>query len=52
MWVLTVVGMYIATLLPPAIVMPISIIALVLLIIVIFVRNLKLANSIMYTIPF
>lgn len=52
MWVLTVIGMYIATLLPPAIVMPIAIIALVLLVIAMFVRKLKLANSIMYAIPF
>ncbi|MCL1700401.1 Bax inhibitor-1 family protein [Lysinibacillus sp. Bpr_S20] len=52
MWVLTVIGMYIATLLPPAIVMPIAIIALVLLLIAMFVRKLKLANSIMYAIPF
>ncbi|WP_374966306.1 Bax inhibitor-1 family protein [Lysinibacillus sp. RS5] len=52
MWVLTVIGMYIATFLPPAIIMPISIITIVLLIIACFVRSLKLANSIMYTIPF
>ncbi|MCL1696224.1 Bax inhibitor-1 family protein [Lysinibacillus sp. BPa_S21] len=52
MWVLTVIGMYIATLLPPAIVMPIAVIALVLLLIAMFVRKLKLANSIMYAIPF
>ena len=52
MWGLTVVGMFVATLLPSAIVMPLSIICLVLLIIVCFVRSVKLANSIMYTIPF
>ena len=52
MWVLTVVGMFIATLLPPSIVMPLSIVCLVLLIITCFVRSVKLANSIMYTIPF
>ena len=51
MWVLTVVGLFIATLLPSAIVMPLSIICIVLLIIACFVRSVKLANSIMYTIP-
>lgn len=52
MWILTAVGLFVGTMLPPAIIMPISIITLILLIIVIFVRNVRLANSIMYAIPF
>ncbi|MEO4053207.1 Bax inhibitor-1 family protein [Solibacillus sp. CAU 1738] len=52
MWILTAVGLFVGTMLPPAITMPISIITLILLIIVIFVRNVRLANSIMYVIPF
>lgn len=52
MWVLTVVGMFIATLLPSSIVMPLSIVCIILLIITCFVRNVQLANSIMYSIPF
>ena len=52
MWILTAIGLFVATMLPPAIIMPISIITLILLIIVIFVRNVRLANSIMYAIPF
>ncbi|MFJ7953399.1 Bax inhibitor-1 family protein [Lysinibacillus sp. NPDC096418] len=52
MWVLTVVGLFIATLLPSSIVLPLSIICIVLLIIACFVRSVQLANSIMYSIPF
>ena len=52
MWILTAIGLFVGTMLPPAIIMPISIITLILLIIVIFVRNVRLANSIMYAIPF
>ncbi|WP_107923978.1 Bax inhibitor-1/YccA family protein [Lysinibacillus parviboronicapiens] len=52
MWVLTVVGMLVATQLPPAMVMPLSIICIILLIITCFVRSMKLAHSIMYSIPF
>ncbi|QDQ03271.1 BAX inhibitor (BI)-1/YccA family protein [Lysinibacillus fusiformis] len=52
MWVLTLIGMLVATQLPPAIVMPLSIICIILLIITCFVRSLKLAHSIMYSIPF
>lgn len=52
MWVLTVIGMFIATLLPSSIVMPLSLVCLVLLVITCFVRSVKLANSILYTIPF
>ena len=51
MWGLTIVGLFIATLLPRAIIMPLSIICIVLLIITCFVRSVKLANSIMYAIP-
>lgn len=52
MWILTAIGLFVGTMLPPTIIMPISIITLILLIIVIFVRNVRLANSIMYAIPF
>ncbi|MGE6513523.1 Bax inhibitor-1/YccA family protein [Lysinibacillus sphaericus] len=52
MWVLTVVGMLVATQLPPSIVMPLSLICIILLIITCFVKSLKLTHSIMYTIPF
>jgi len=52
MWVLTAIGIFVATLLPPAVIMPLSILCIILLIIACFVRSLKLANSIMYAIPF
>ena len=51
MWILTAVGLFIGTLLPPAIILPISIITIVLLIVVIFVRSVRLANTIIYFIP-
>ncbi len=52
MWVLTAIGIFVATLLPSTVVMPLSLICIILLIIACFVRSLKLANSIMYAIPF
>ena len=52
MWALTVFGMWIATLLSPSIALPLSLICLVLIIITCFVRSIKLANSILYSIPF
>lgn len=52
MWILTAVGLFVGTLLPSSVTLPISIITIILLIIVIFVRNVRLANSIMYAIPF
>ena len=52
MWVLTAIGIFVATLLPPTVIMPLSILCIILLIIACFVRSLKLANSIMYAIPF
>lgn len=52
MWVLTAIGIFVATLLPSTVIMPLSLICIILLIIACFVRSLKLANSIMYAIPF
>ncbi|MEG0258693.1 MAG: Bax inhibitor-1 family protein [Lysinibacillus sp.] len=52
MWILTAIGLFVGTLLPPTVILPIAIITIVLIIITIFVRNIRLANSIMYAIPF
>lgn len=52
MWGLTAIGIFIGNLLPPFIVYPILILNLILLIIVLFVRNVFLANGILYAIPF
>lgn len=52
MWIVTAGGLFVGTLLPPSVTLPIAIITLILLILVIFVRNIRLANSIMYAIPF
>ena len=52
MWVLTVIGVFLGTLLPPWIVLPLSIICFTLLIVTYFVRTIKLANAILYSIPF
>lgn len=52
MWGLTAIGIFVATLLTPAVIMPLSLLCIILLIIACFVRSLKLANSIMYAIPF
>lgn len=52
MWLLTAAGLFVGTLLPPAIIMPISILTIVLIIISIFIRSLRLMNTILYAIPF
>lgn len=52
MWILTVIGVFIGTLLPPTIVIPLSITCLILLIITSFLRSIRLANFILYSIPF
>ena len=52
MWVLTAVGLLVGTLLPPSVTMPISILTIILLIVVIFVRNVRIMNTILYVIPF
>lgn len=52
MWLLTGVGAIVGMFLPRSITTPISIISLVLLIIVLFIRNVRLANTILYAIPF
>src|SRR5690606_31779342 len=52
MWVLAVIGVFLGTLLPPSIVLPLSIICFILLIVTYFVRTLQLANFILYSIPF
>lgn len=52
MWVLTVIGLFIGMLLPSYIVIPLSIINVILLITVIFVRKIQLASAILYAIPF
>lgn len=52
MWVLTGIGLFIGSLLSPAIILPISIITIILLIVAIFVRSVRLANIISYALPF
>ena len=51
MWVLTGVGLFIGSLLPPAIILPISILTIVLLIAVFFVRSVSFINIIVYILP-
>lgn len=52
MWLLTCLGLVIGMFLPSSIVLPLSIICLVLLIFVVFIRSFYLANFILYSIPF
>ena len=52
MWAVTAVGMLVGTLLPPSVLLPISFITLFLLIIVIFIRSIRIVNLILYCIPF
>ena len=51
MWALTGVGLFIGSLLSSKIIFPISLITIVLLIIVFFVRNLDFINIIVYILP-
>lgn len=51
MWALTGVGLFIGSLLSPKIVFPISLITIVLLIVVFFVRNIDFINIIVYILP-
>ena len=51
MWALTGVGLFIGSLLSPKIIFPISLITIVLLIVVFFVRNLDFINIIVYILP-
>ena len=51
MWALTGVGLFIGSLLSPKIIFPISLITIVLLIVVLFVRNLDFINIIVYILP-
>lgn len=52
MWVLTAVGMYIGTLVSPAIAAIASVFALVLLFVAIFVRSYRVSKWIAYAVPF
>ena len=52
MWAVTAGGMLVGTLLPPSVLLPISFITLFLLIIVIFIRSIRVVNAILYCIPF
>lgn len=52
MWLLTGVGMIIGSFLPPVLAMCMSILALVLLIITLFVKGTKTKSKIFYVIPF
>lgn len=52
MWALTVIGLFIGMFLPSYIVIPLSILNLILLFTVIFVRNIQFASGILYAIPF
>ena len=52
MWVITAVGMLVGTFLAPSVLLPISIITIFLLIIVIFIRSIRVLNTILYCIPF
>ena len=51
MWALTGVGLFVGSLLSPKIIFPISLITIVLLIVVFFVRNLDFINIIVYILP-
>lgn len=52
MWGLTAIGLLIGMLLPSSIVLAIAIMNIILLIVVVFVRNVYLAGGILYTVPF
>lgn len=52
MWLLTAAGMFVGTLLSPSVLLPISFITLFLLIIVIFIRSIRVINTILYCVPF
>jgi len=52
MWLLTCLGLGFGVFLPSSIVLPLSIICIVLLMIVIFIRTLYIATFILYSIPF
>ncbi|MGM9951335.1 MAG: Bax inhibitor-1 family protein [Lysinibacillus sp.] len=52
MWVITAIGMFVGTILPPAIAMAASLVALVLLIITIFVRSAAFSKFVAYLLPF
>ncbi len=52
MWVITAVGMMVGTFLSPSVLLPISLMTIFLLIIVIFIRSIRIINTILYCIPF
>lgn len=52
MWVLTAVGMYIGTLVSPALATIASVFAIILLVVAIFVRSYKVSKWIAYLVPF
>ena len=52
MWVITAIGMFVGTFLSPNVLLPISLITIFLLIIVIFIRSIRVLNTILYCIPF
>ena len=51
MWALTGVGLFIGSLLPSTIIFPISILTIILLIVVFFVRSVSFINIIVYILP-
>ena len=51
MWGLTGIGLFIGSLLPPKIIFPISILTILLLIAVFFVRSVSFVNIIVYVLP-
>lgn len=52
MWILTALGLFVGSFLPTSVLMPVSILTVILLIVTIFVRNVKIANTLLYCIPF
>lgn len=52
MWILTGIGLNVGSLLPANVIGPISIITILLLLITVFIRSAKIANPILYSIPF
>lgn len=52
MWLLTGAGMFIGSFLPPAVAMVISLLAIVLLLITLFVKRAKVVSKIYYAVPF
>lgn len=51
MWALTALGLWLGSILPESVRLPVSVATIVLLIVMIFVRKVKLLNTIAYAIP-